>query len=216
MRVSHVELQNIYDTFLTEKVKQAINEFMDQELDDTESMYSTDSLWKADCTIGGIGAYCMPANPVKNPFPAGVERELYRPLQYARSNIDICDVRMQSRYVIESVGMHLEAACRLYLKSKSFLGGLKHNSTTLGKAVRKIEKLGEFKDDIIKAFFEFVTIYNRSKHEINQSVDRERMFNACDAIVAYFAARELGIVILRELGVPESFNMYAICEDIKL
>ncbi|MEE0862967.1 MAG: hypothetical protein U0L79_08305 [Lachnospiraceae bacterium] len=212
MKISHIELQNIYDMFLGESVKQGIDEFMEQNIENSE-IYVTDCLWKADCTIGGIGAYCMPANPVKNPFPAGVERELYRPLQYARSDIDICDVRMHARYVIESVGMHLEAVCRLYLKRQSTLGVFKYNSTTLGKAVRKIEKIGEFNDDIIKAFFDFVAIYNRAKHEINQSEDRERMFNAYDAIVAYFAARELGLIVLRELGVPESFNMYAICEE---
>ena len=215
MLISHIELQNIYDTLLGESIKRGINEFMEQELDNPECYYLTNCLWKADCAIGGIGGYCMPANPVKNPFPAGMERELYRPLQYARSNIDICDVRMQARYVIESVGMHLEAVCRLYLKAQSFLGGLKHNHTTLGRAVQKIEQVGDFDDDIITALWGFVIVYNRSKHEINQRIDRERMFNAYDAIVAYFAARVLGVIILRELGIPESFNKYEIYEEIK-
>lgn len=212
MTISHDELQNIHDKIFGEEIKQGINEFMNQELDNDEHFYLTDCLWKVDCSIGGIGAYCMPANPVKNPFPAGEARALYRPLQYARSNIDICDVRLQARYVIESVGMHLEEACRLYLRAYSILGGLGHNHTTLGKAVRKIEQMGNLDENIIDALFEFVAVYNRSKHEINQNTGRERMFNAYDAIVAYFAARVLGITILREIGVRESFCKYEICE----
>lgn len=211
MELSHNELQIIYDTILGEQIKKGINEFMKQNLDNPDFRYSTLMLWKTDLLIGGIGGYCMPANPIKNPFPSGIERELYRPLQYARSDIDICDVRMVARYVIESAGMHLESVCRLFLKEMCTLGNMRFSKTTLGKAIHKIEQQGIFEKKIIESMYNFVAVYNRSKHEINQDVLRNRMFNAYDAIVAYFAVRILGITILRKIGRQESFEKFAIC-----
>lgn len=210
MELSHFKLQTIYDTLFSEVVKTGIEEFMSQNLDDSEFYYTTEMLWKTDALIGGIGGYCMPADPTKNPFPAGIERELYRPLQYARSDIDICDVRKFARYVVESVGMHLEAACRLLLKEKCSFGNLRFYNTTLGKAAHKIEQLGIFEKDVIDALYNFVTVYNKSKHEINQDETRTRMFNAYDAVVAYFAARVLGLAILQKVGREESFERYEI------
>ena len=213
MTLSHIELQRTYDHFLGETIKEGIDQFVGQNLEDPDFDYVTECIWKTDSMIGGIGGYCMPANPVKNPFPAGIKRELYRPLQYARSDIDLCDVRTFARYVIESSGMHLEAACRLFLKEKLPLGELRFNSTTLGRAVQKIEKLGEFEEHIIQALYDFVAVYNRSKHEINQDPSRERMFNAYDAVVSYFVVRVLGSIILQRLGVQESFEYYKINND---
>ena len=213
MTLSHIELQRTYDHFLGETIKEGIDQFVGQNLDDPDFDYVTEYIWKTDSMIGGIGGYCMPANPVKNPFPAGIKRELYRPLQYARSDIDLCDVRTFARYVIESSGMHLEAVCRLYLKEKLSLGSLRFHNTTLGKAVHKIEKLGEFEEYIIQTLYDFVAVYNRSKHEINQDPSRERMFNAYDAVVSYFVVRVLGSIILQRLGVQESFEYYKINND---
>lgn len=114
--LSHNELQRIYNTLFKEDIKSGISDFFAQDMDNAEYEYDTAVLWKTDALIGGIGGYCMPANPVLNPFPSGVKRELYRPLQYARSSIDLCDVRIFARQVVENSGMHLEAVCRLFLK----------------------------------------------------------------------------------------------------
>lgn len=123
MILSHNELKIIYNTIFDDQIKRGIDEFMEQNLDEPKFIYSTQMLWNTDFLIGGTGGYCMPAHSTKNPFPTGVERELYRPLQYARSDIDICDVRIFARQVIENAGMHLEAVCRLFLKTSSTLGG---------------------------------------------------------------------------------------------
>jgi len=213
MTLSHIELQRLYDNFLETKIKEGIQQFVGQNLENVDYEYVTECIWKTDSMIGGIGGYSMPANPVKNPFPAGIEREIYRPLQYARSSIDMCDVRIFARQVVENSGMHLEAVCRLYLKGELSLGSLRFHNTTLGKAVHKIEKLGEFEENIIQALYDFVAVYNRSKHEINQDPTRDRMFNAYDAVVSYFVVRVLGSIILQHLGVQESFNCYEMCNE---
>lgn len=138
--LSHNELKRIYNALFKEDIKNGISDFFEQDMDNMEYEYETKVLWETDALIGGIGGYCMPANPVKNPFPSGVKRELYRPLQYARSSIDICDVRIFARQVVENAGMHLEAVCRLFLKNTNVLGGLRFQNSTLGKAVYKIEQ----------------------------------------------------------------------------
>ncbi len=208
--LSHSELHKIYNALFTEEIKGGISEFFAQDMDNEEYCYKTEILWKTDSIIGGIGGYCMPPNPVKNPFPSGVKRELYRPLQYARSSIDICDVRIFARQVVENSGMHLEAVCRLFLKNTNVLGSLRFRDLTLGKAVHRIEQEKVFDEDAIEALYDFVKVYNRSKHEINQDETKDRMFNAEDAIVSYFTTRILGVIILRKLGVNESFNEYDI------
>ncbi|MBD5482486.1 MAG: hypothetical protein HDR15_08225 [Lachnospiraceae bacterium] len=210
--LSHSELQRIYNNLFNETIKSGISDFFAQDMDNAKYVYCTDVLWKMDALIGGIGGYCMPASPVKNPFPAGVKRELYRPLQYARSSIDICDVRIFARQVVENSGMHLEAACRMFLKKISVLGGLTFQNSTLGKAVCRIEKENAFNDYVIDALYDFVKVYNRSKHEVNQDEAKDRMFNAEDAVVSYFATRLLGVLILQKINVTESFKKYEICE----
>lgn len=208
--LSHNELKRIYNALFKEDIKNGISDFFEQDMDNMEYEYETKVLWETDALIGGIGGYCMPANPVKNPFPFGVKRELYRPLQYARSSIDICDVRIFARQVVENAGMHLEAVCRLFLKNTNVLGGLRFQNSTLGKAVYKIEQEKVFDDCVTESLYNFVKVYNRSKHEINQDETKDRMFNAEDAVVSYFATRILGVIILQKLCVNESYEMYEI------
>lgn len=207
-KLSHSELINIYDNFLNEDIKECIKEFLTQDLENENFDYSSEMIWNMDAKIEGIGAYCMPANPVRNPFPAGIKRALYRPLQYARSSIDLCDIRIFAREVIKNAGMHLEAACRLYIQETNILGQMRFSNSTLGKAVHVIEKEGVIEQKIIDALYDFVKIYNRSKHEINQDMTKDRMFNAADALVAYFAVRMIGVFLLQKINVEESFGYY--------
>ena len=84
---------------------------------------------------------------------------------------------------------------------------------TLGKAVHRIEQEKVFDETVIEALYDFVKVYNRSKHEINQDETKLRMFNAEDAIISYFTVRILGIILLQKLGVEESFQRYRIIEE---
>ena len=106
-------------------------------------------------------------------------------------------------------GMHLEAACRLLLMN-SILDEFRFSNCTLGKAVHRIDKKKMLDDNIIQALYDFIQIYNRSKHEVNQDETRERLFSTDDAIVVYFATRILGVNILQKLGRVESYKVYDI------
>lgn len=207
--ISHKELMNLYNKLFDEAVKEGISEFLRQDFDNKDQKYKTDMLWEIDALIGGVGGYCLPSSSSENPYPAGIERELYRPLQYAKEEIDVGYGRVNARYIIAMGGMHLEAACRLLLMN-SVLDEFRFSNYTLGKAVHRIEKKKLLDGNVIQALYDFVQIYNRSKHEVNQDETRERLFSTDDAIVAYFATRTLGVSILQKLGREESFKVYDI------
>lgn len=207
--ISHKELMNLYNKLFDEAVKEGISEFLRQDFDNKDEKYKTDMLWKIDALIGGVGGYCLPSSSSKNPYLAGIERELYRPLQYTKEEIDVGYGRVNARYIIDMCGMHLEAACRL-LVMNSVLDEFRFSNCTLGKAVHRIEKKKLLDGNVIQALYDFVQIYNRSKHEVNQDETRERLFSTDDAIVVYFATRILGVSILQKLGREESFKEYDI------
>ena len=50
---------------------------------------------------------------------------------------------------------------------------------------------------LIECLFNFVELYNKSKHEVNLDENRERLFMASDAIVGYLAERIMGYEILK-------------------
>lgn len=212
MELTHQPLIYLFNNVLDENIQNCIKSFILTVIDKKEK-YVTDILWLTDQKLGGIGAYAMPPDPVINIFPKGVERSLYRPLQYARSDIDICDIRMHSRYIVQNSGMHLEVICRIILQTHKVFGDLRFHNTTFGKAIKLIKGLNIVDSDIIVALDNFVKIYNLSKHEVNQDESRERLFNAYEAVTAYYSARVLGIYLLRKLNYPNSSTVFEINND---
>lgn len=212
MQLTHQPLIYLFNDLLNDELQQCVTDFIKLEVE-AKDRYDTQALWVVDQQIGGLGAYAMPPDPIKNPFPRGIKRSLYRPLQYARSDIDICDVRMHARYVVQNSGMHLEAVCRVVLKDYNVFSNLRFNNTTLGRAVRKIKGANKIDLDTIASLEHFVEIYNFSKHEVNQDETRERLFNAYDAVTAYFCARILGVKLLRSIDFTDSRAYFPINND---
>lgn len=198
MNLALPESIKLYNSIFSDEEKKEIEEIL-KEINTNANTYSTKLLWELDKKIGGIGGYCLPCDPVKNPFPGGEYRELFRPLQYARSEIDISGVHLHSRYVVSNSGLHLEAVVRLALKKYKFLGNIRFMNSTLGNATKKLENVNDIPKDLIKHLFDFVKIYNKSKHEINQDENRKRLFMAEDAIISYLSARIIGYRLLEVL-----------------
>ena len=68
-------------------------------------------IWKYDQKIGGIGGYATPLNRIKNPFNKYESfRNVYRSLQYARSNMFI-GIRL--RYIIWDTGLYIESLIKI-------------------------------------------------------------------------------------------------------
>lgn len=153
------------------------------------------NFWRIDEEIGGIGGYNMPKNPVMNPFPGGDDRSLYRPLQYAACELER-DLSYGSRYVVQFSGMHLEAAVRTYVNSQRRIKFLPNFHSTLGKLVHEIDRKQTFDVTTIQSLFQFVKMFNLSKHEVNQDESRTRLFSEADAMIAYLSSRKLGNKLL--------------------
>ncbi|WP_131486111.1 hypothetical protein [Exiguobacterium sp. SL-9] len=196
------DTQWLYEHLLNRNQKTAVDQVMSAVNRDsqTEAMAL---LWTIDEEIGGVGGYCLPKNPVQNPFPGGYERPLFRPLQYAASELER-DVAYGARYIVQYAGMHLEAVTRQYLKQVQTLGMIRHQNSTLGKAVHQIDKLRTIDEKTVKSLLVFVRLYNMSKHEVNQDESRDRLFSTEDALVAYLSARILGAGLLAEIDLVPS------------
>jgi hypothetical protein len=191
------ESKILADLLLSEEQKEKIKNVL-REIRENHDCYDAGLFWELDSSIGGIGGYCMPADPKINPFPGGIGRELFRPLQYARSKIDICDINYSARHVVHYSGMHLEAVIRYVLENSKPLGLFKRNNLTLGKAVRILEKENMVTDENLSGFNLFVKIYNKSKHDVNQDEERERLFDPADALIVYTCSRILGKIALKK------------------
>ncbi|SEV93472.1 hypothetical protein [[Clostridium] fimetarium] len=204
------ESKIIYDKLFSNYQKKEIQDFLNEVY--INDKYDCKRIWLMDQKIGGIGGYCMPSMPTINPFPAGQERKLFRPLQYVRSEIEVCDIQMHPRYIVEMCGMHLEVVFRLLLERNQTFGNLRNFNSTLGKAVHKALQENYVDKDLSDILFSFISVFNKSKHEINMDESRERLFTAADCIVAYFATRIIGQGILEGIGYQLSSRSYEIIE----
>jgi hypothetical protein len=204
MRDALSETLWLYSKLLDEEQKIAITNTL-VNIEEENNDYSLSEYWKMDEAIGGIGGYCLPKNAVHNPFPYGIKRSLFRPLQYAASEMDIRDIRNTSRYVVLYSGMHLEASLRFFLMINTTFGKIRYYNSTLGKIVRRVEQLHVFDEQIIAGYYNFIQLYNKSKHEINQFKNRHRLFAPADALVSYTSARILGNEVLKMIE-PGAFH----------
>lgn len=198
------ETKWLYNHLLNEEQKNTILSTL-ENIDSSENNYSLDDFWKEDEAIGGIGGFNLPKNPVSNPFPYGIKRSIFRPLQYAAGEMDIRDIRYSSRYVVMYSGMHLEATLKFFLMTNQSLGKLRNYNSTLGKVVHKIDQLNLLDKKTIVNLYKFIQLYNKSKHEVNQDINRNRLFTPTDALVIYLAARIIGSKVLQRID-PAEFS----------
>ena len=168
-------------------------------------------MWKFDQTIGGIGGYCQGCDPANsNPFQGTEFRNVYRSLQYVRSDFDICNINDVARYTIENCVHHLEEVIKLYLKKNRKFKWVNTYKYPLGKLLVYVTDKQVFTNKIIEQLRLFVEIYNISKHEILSNDELVRTFYVDDAIICYFACRIVGKEILLELDTERAKYTYEI------
>jgi len=106
----------IYNNFSSNE-KENINIFF-KLIKNNEYNEFLDLLWKLDAEIGEIGGYSFSANPVgQAPIAKGLGRELFRPLQYARSEFEMHSYPT-GRYIVDNLGLHLEIVMKYILRKK--------------------------------------------------------------------------------------------------
>ena len=189
------------DCLLNSEQKEII-ERATKEIYDKPGAYELDFFWKFDSSIGGIGGYCMPFNPTVNPFPGGIGRTLFRPLQYAAGDIecnkDLWNNYRSARSAVNDSGQHLEAVAEyLITRTTSILNPARVKKSMLGKSIHYLAKNGTLSSGRVEQLEHFTRLYNKSKHEVNQDEERERQFYPSDALVSYISARILGVELLK-------------------
>lgn len=209
----HPESRILYEEVLTEKQKKKLEKLI-VKAENFDRAEFLKNFWILDQCIGGVGGYSMPSTPLLNPYPGGEYRELFRPLQYARSDMehDLYYYNHHRNIVIMS-GMHLEGVLRVVLKTKRFLGNFKYSNATLGKATTEVEKMNILSSEVISGLRAFVKLYNHSKHDINHDESRVKLIHLSDAIVCYITARIIGVEVLRSINHESLKQKYRIDES---
>lgn len=160
--------------------------------------YYLNELWEYDYTIGEIGGYSMPADPIKNPFAGGFTREIFRSIQYARSNIDILNIKFTTRHIIRDMGLHLEFALKYILKCNNKLGKFKYSRMTLGSLKESMYKKNLISEEDYNTLNLIVKSYNDSKHSVNMDPNVESSFSIDDALIYYIAVRRISNSLLQQ------------------
>lgn len=190
------EVKTLFDNNFNKNEKKIIRN-IHSEIVKNPITYELDELWKLDREIGELGGYSMSANPTINPFPGGIGRTLFRPLQYARCDIEICDIYHNGRYAIQNIGLHLEAVTKYILSSNGIFGKFINRNITLGKAIHKIDSKKIIEKELANNLYTLVLVYNRSKHTINLDENRSRLFSPSDVIVFYLISRKCSNQLLK-------------------
>lgn len=196
-----IESTGLADLLLSLEQKHII-ETVTREINERPDAYNLDCFWALDSSIGGIGGYCMPFDPTNNPFPAGIGRSLFRPLQYAAANIEwnkcLVSAYMNTRSAVEFSGMHLETVTKYVIeRSAPVLYAMKYRKSPLGHSVDFLEQRDRIPHDLIRPLRLCTHLYNKSKHDVNQDEERDKLFLPADALISYIAARILGKELLR-------------------
>ena len=194
------ESKELLGTLLTEAQKEVVKRAI-KEIKENPESYNIGFFWEMDAWIGGIGGYCMPFDSIRNPFPTGIGRSLFRPLQYAASDIETRkNIYYHARHSVQDSGLHLEMVTGFILQKTSNIMEkiiLPFKKWTLGRLVSELEKRKIIPQHLIEPLQLFIKLYNKSKHEVNQDEERERLFSPADALIAYISARILGKELLK-------------------
>jgi len=192
------ETKKLLNLLLTDAQKEVVERAM-KEIKENPESYNIDFFWELDASIGGVGGYCMPFDPTLNPFPTGIGRSLFRPLQYASSYIERNkDIHNNAKWVVLNSGLHLEAVAKYIIeKNTSAINLARYKKFTLGQSIVEFDKRKALPQHLIAPLNLFKELYNKSKHDVNQDEERERLFSPTDALIAYISARILGKELLR-------------------
>lgn len=184
-----------------------------REIEENPHSYDLGSFWRMDASIGGVGGYCMPFEPTLNPFPSGIGRELFRPLQYAAGEIDgNKNIYNTAKWAVLSSGQYLEAVTRYAMKKGVPLPLRPHGPErlTLGRSLGILADSDILPTALVKPSALFGKLYNKAKHTVNQDEERERLFAPVDALISYASARTIGEELLKPLygGLLEKIGPY--------
>ncbi len=205
MNILHPVAFKLIDSLFNDKEADLFVEFSRLLL--TRLPSSLEKIWQYDQSLGGLGGYAMPSNPVHNPFNAwGQERNgLFRSVQYAKSGF-IYYPHIPRNMIIDT-GRSLEFTCKYILDRYSVVSRFR-NSGMLGRNLNHMYRKGLLSDKLLEDCRLFASLYNIAKHEMTE--ERNRTFSTLDGVVAYFSLRKLHNRLLESIGHPRVREIYEI------
>lgn len=166
-------------------------------------------IWKYDKTLGGLGGYAMPSNPIKNPFNTwGKDRNLFRSVQYVKSGFVYYP--HIPRNMIVDAGRSLEWTCKYLLDHFSVISRLSNNEM-LGKSLERLYRKKIIDHETYETCRLLGRLHNIAKHEMRE--DRSRSFTTLDGVVAYFSLRKIHNRLLDIISHPSRQSEYLIHDE---
>lgn len=165
-------------------------------------------IWEYDQKIGGLGGYAAPLNPTVNPFNRlGDYRNVFRSLQYARSDMYYCN---RARHIIIDAALHVETLVKLTLSKNKIIKFI-YNKRELGRNIEQLYNEGIINDDLYDRLNDLRILLNYAKHDTDPN--RDNTFDSEDAIIFYFETRIIGNELLKILKHPTCDIIYEIDEN---
>ncbi len=188
------ESEKLLNLLLTDAQKEIVERAI-KEIKENPESYNIDFFWEMDASIGGVGGYCMPFDPTRNPFPIGIGRSLFRPLQYAVSDIEVGkNVYFHARHAVQDAGLHLEMVTGFILQKTGNRMGkiiLPFKKWTLGRLVSELEKRKILPQHLIEPLQLFIKLYNNPNTKVNLD-EKEKGYSSCGCFDSHISARILG------------------------
>ncbi len=180
-------------------------------------------LYEVDKMIGGFGAHNVDINPEGLRITGAYleeDRDIFRSIQYCSRTILESLTQLDSRYLVDMSGAHVEDVLKRYLshlRPNSRPGSLGVTLTTLMKSKFSLEAPAR---QLLDQANTLNQAYVLAKHEFARhalpagdphSLDADtHTFSFDDAMVAYFAARILGLAMMtpmfKKWGEPKSLT----------
>lgn len=206
MNTPHPITSQLTNDLFSGKESNLLSEFTKLLLTEQSAL---EKIWQYDRSLGGLGGYAMPSNPVRNPFNTwGQERNLFRSVQYAKSGF-IYYPHIPRNMIIDA-GRSLEFTCKYILDKYSIISRFR-NSDMLGKNLNHMYRKGLISDELLENCRLLASLYNIAKHEMTE--ERDRTFSTFDGVVAYFSLRKLHNRLLESIDHPRAREVYEIYID---
>lgn len=162
-------------------------------------------IWEYDQKIGGLGGYAAPLNPTVNPFNRlGDYRNVFRSLQYARSDMYYCN---RARHIIIDSALHVETLVKLTLSKNKTIKFI-YNKREFGRNIEQLYNEGIINDDLYDRLNYLRKLLNYAKHDTDPN--RDNTFDSEDAIIFYFECRIVGNKLLELLNHDSYGKVYEI------
>lgn len=162
-------------------------------------------IWEFDQKIGGLGGYAAPLNPTVNPFNRlGDYRNVFRSLQYARSDMYYCN---RARHIIIDAALHVETLVKLTLSKNKMIKFI-YNKREFGRNIEQLYNEGIINDDLYERLNYLRKLLNYAKHDTDPN--RDNTFDSEDAIIFYFECRIVGNKLLELLNHDSYGKVYEI------